>query len=228
MDMNSPASLLFSAPLSGISMPPMDYAWPVQMQDAHFNHMHSADVSCNDEEHYDAVQETVCLWTGCGHSFGCLRELVDHVSDVHLGSGKSSYVCMWEGCNRHGQTFAKRHKAQSHIRIHTGERPFVCDAPGCHKRFSRQDGLDTHRKTHVDLKPHTCNHCGKSYYHARSLRKHERVHEDQNALMTASSDMSTSNDQLIEELLKDAQHALNGQLMFLSTPDSLLMHGMHF
>jgi hypothetical protein len=54
----------------------------------------------------------------------------------------------------------------------------VCDAEGCGKRFARQDGLNTHSKIHLDVKPFVCqvDGCDKAYYHIRSLRKHARVH----------------------------------------------------
>jgi uncharacterized Zn-finger protein len=72
--------------------------------------------------------------------------LVAHILQDHVGTGKASYICEWNGCTRLHKPFSKRHKIQNHIRIHTGERPFVCPIAECGKRFSRQDGLNTHIK----------------------------------------------------------------------------------
>lgn len=53
---------------------------------------------------------------------------------------------------------------------------------GCQKKFSRPDSLTTHIKTHSNVRPYVCQveGCYKAYYHARSLKKHERVHETHN------------------------------------------------
>ena len=48
----------------------------------------------------------------------------------------------------------------------------------CEKKFSRPDSLTTHIKTHSNVRPYVCKikGCKKAYYHARSLKKHERIH----------------------------------------------------
>ncbi|KAI8896728.1 hypothetical protein BC833DRAFT_511890, partial [Globomyces pollinis-pini] len=113
--------------------------------------------------------------------------LVAHILQDHVGTGKASYICEWRGCSRMQKPFSKRHKIQNHVRIHTGERPFACPVADCGKKFSRQDGLNTHIKvtlniltiqTHSSIKPYVCSFapCGKAYFHSRSLRKHERGH----------------------------------------------------
>ena len=49
---------------------------------------------------------------------------------------------------------------------------------GCNKSFSRPDSLDIHIKTHSNIRPFKCAYegCTKAYYHARSLKKHEKIH----------------------------------------------------
>jgi hypothetical protein len=49
----------------------------------------------------------------------------------------------------------------------------------CQKKFSRPDSLTTHIKTHSTVRPFVCSYkgCGKAYYHSRSLKKHEKIHE---------------------------------------------------
>jgi DNA-directed RNA polymerase subunit M/transcription elongation factor TFIIS len=57
------------------------------------------------------------------------------------------YPCTWESCNRF---FDCPHNVQQHIReAHTGERPYVCDvcvAEGAISAFSRQYGLNRHKR----------------------------------------------------------------------------------
>jgi hypothetical protein len=141
----------------------------------------------------------ICLWTDCGEEFNDLQKLIDHLSDVHMGRGKPTYRCEWDNCPRKDNPFTKRHKMFAHLRVHTGERPFVCPEPGksthnkediyiydinkdiyigCKKQFTRPDSLSTHIKTHSKVRPFICKRegCGKAYYHARSLKKHERTH----------------------------------------------------
>ncbi|KAI7884939.1 hypothetical protein K492DRAFT_124443, partial [Lichtheimia hyalospora FSU 10163] len=118
-----------------------------------------------------------CLWKDCGQMLENMQKLISHISDNHVGSGKPTYRCEWEGCARNQKPFTKRHKMYNHLRTHTGERPFVCR---CGKRFSRPDSLTTHVKTHSNVRPFICpvKGCQKAYYHSRSLKKHEKTHEN--------------------------------------------------
>ncbi|OMJ17407.1 Zinc finger protein ZIC 4 [Smittium culicis] len=120
----------------------------------------------------------ICYWNNCNEKFNNLTLLMDHISKVHVGRGKSFYVCNWRTCTRQNKPFTKRHKLLNHLRTHTGDKPFICSYPNCNKCFSRPDSLQTHIKTHSGLKPYTCSYdgCEKSYFHLRSLRKHERLH----------------------------------------------------
>ncbi|KAF7726896.1 hypothetical protein EC973_008191 [Apophysomyces ossiformis] len=134
------------------------------------------------EDEDDAEEEEEkfqCLWMDCFLELRNLEELINHVKDEHIGSGKALYYCGWKDCSRTQKPFTKRHKMHNHLRTHTGERPFVCNEPGCGKRFSRPDSLTTHTKIHSNIRPYLCQYpeCGKAYYHLRSLRKHERLHE---------------------------------------------------
>jgi hypothetical protein len=57
------------------------------------------------------------------------------------------YPCTWQGCNRF---FDCPHNVQQHIReAHTGEKPYeceVCAAEGVFSAFSRQYGLNRHKR----------------------------------------------------------------------------------
>ncbi|PKC70479.1 hypothetical protein RhiirA1_318301, partial [Rhizophagus irregularis] len=39
-----------------------------------------------------------------------------------------------------------------HNRIHTGEKNFQCLMPGCTSKFSRQDNMMQHYRTHLSVK----------------------------------------------------------------------------
>ncbi|KAG2221778.1 hypothetical protein INT45_003418, partial [Circinella minor] len=133
-----------------------------------------ASVGSGDNEHR-------CRWIKCGVRTATLDQLILHIREDHVGSGKPAYFCFWAGCPRSKKPFTKRHKMHNHMRTHTGERPFQCTVQGCSKRFSRPDSLSTHIKTHSNIRPYHCAvpGCGKAYFHSRSLRKHTRSHEEQ-------------------------------------------------
>ncbi|KAI8066771.1 hypothetical protein BC940DRAFT_57687 [Gongronella butleri] len=136
----------------------------------------------------DDNQHVVCLWKDCHAAWPCLRDLIQHVREDHIGSGKGLYYCEWENCTRDNKPFTKRHKIFNHFRTHTGEKPFMCNYPGCQKRFSRLDSLTTHGKIHTNIRPYVCSvpHCNKAYFHARSLRKHQRTHDRQPIVASSS------------------------------------------
>ncbi|KAG0190251.1 hypothetical protein DFQ28_002288 [Apophysomyces sp. BC1034] len=127
----------------------------------------------------DEEESFSCHWAKCHCKMPTLDQLMTHLREEHIGSGKAAYHCEWSGCPRKMKPFMKRHKMHNHMRTHTGEKPYVCTVQGCDKRFSRLDSLNTHIRTHSDVRPYVCpfQGCGKAYFHSRSLRKHTKSHD---------------------------------------------------
>jgi hypothetical protein len=115
-----------------------------------------------------------CRWIDCNERFGAFDTLTVHLSEVHIGSGKSEYRCQWVACERNGKTFTQRQKIMRHMQTHTGAKPFQCQT--CHKRFSESTMVVQHMRTHTGEKPFKCDQCQKDFSVSAALTIHKRVH----------------------------------------------------
>ncbi|KAE8233166.1 hypothetical protein CF326_g1795 [Tilletia indica] len=129
------------------------------------------------EEGIMEADEHVCQWKGCQIQFASSAELTAHLTEAHVGSGKSEYVCLWEGCDRNGRVFTQRQKLCRHLQSHTGDRPHQCHI--CQKRFTETMTLSQHiRAAHTTERPYKCDFpgCNKAFSVAGSLTIHKRTH----------------------------------------------------
>lgn len=122
-----------------------------------------------------------CEWTGCDQVFKNTADLTDHITQNHIGSGKSNYVCCWKGCDRKGRIFSQRQKIIRHLHVHTKHKPFKCDI--CGHCFSVEAMLEQHKRVHSGEKPFVCEFCGKRLTTSSSLSIHIRVHTGEKPLV---------------------------------------------
>ncbi|ORZ27276.1 hypothetical protein BCR41DRAFT_317947 [Lobosporangium transversale] len=128
------------------------------------------------QENANEGEQHRCGWKGCGRVFSNFDSLTTHLSEDHVGTGKSEYVCEWEGCERNGRGFGQRQKAMRHIQTHTGDKPYQCQL--CKKRFSEANIMAQHMRTHTGEKPFKCPEpgCGREFSISGALTIHRRVH----------------------------------------------------
>jgi hypothetical protein len=50
------------------------------------------------EKQINNTHAHICHWYDCEERFGSLAELTDHLSECHVGKGKTEYECLWSGC----------------------------------------------------------------------------------------------------------------------------------
>ena len=59
-----------------------------------------------------------CCWGECGLSFASVEDLMTHLTNDHVGSGKNHYECFWSGCERSGEKgFSSKQKVCRHLQV---------------------------------------------------------------------------------------------------------------
>ncbi|KAK7106771.1 zinc finger protein 892-like [Littorina saxatilis] len=78
-------------------------------------------------------------------------------------------------CHHCPAEFPHACRLRYHMRFHTGERPFKC--PNCSMAFFTSSSRLVHiRRSHLRLRRHLCDLCGKKFKDVRSLRQHTWTH----------------------------------------------------
>lgn len=115
------------------------------------------------------------------------------VNNVHLytktptsQTSSKSKECKYN-CISCGKLFQWYSHWKAHERIHTGERPYKCDE--CDKAFTRSDGLQCHKLTHVPRECSSTLSLGDTKYIANSF---QYKHCEEDKLMTGIFMCTTS------------------------------------
>lgn len=82
-------------------------------------------------------------------------------------------------CEKCGARFLRKSDLGKHSATHTGSKPYVCNI--CNKSFSQSSNMLTHKRRHTGVKPFKCDFCPKSFYRQVDVKRHEIVHNLQEA-----------------------------------------------
>ncbi|KAI8830541.1 hypothetical protein BJ741DRAFT_619772 [Chytriomyces cf. hyalinus JEL632] len=105
-----------------------------------------------------------CHWEDCSDTFSDAQALYDHLTTDHvtkrIGRGNSDGLrCKWTD--------------SSH-------------SP-CSSSFGKRDHLTSHLRIHVPLKPHPCAVCKRAFKRPQDLKKHEKLHSEEDFLELQTS-----------------------------------------
>ncbi|KAI5475668.1 transcription factor PacC [Pseudohyphozyma bogoriensis] len=90
-----------------------------------------------------------CQWGPCELVFDDAETLYEHITGTHIG------------------------------RKSAGTLSLECHWAGCTSKATKRDHLTSHARVHIDLKPHSCPICSKSFKRPQDLKKHEKIHTEE-------------------------------------------------
>lgn len=89
-----------------------------------------------------------CRWQGCQLYFPDSETLLTHCTNDHVGRKITNNLCL------------------------------DCHWEGCDVKTSKRDHITSHLRVHIAHKPYICGHCSKSFKRPQDLKKHEKLHSD--------------------------------------------------
>ncbi|KAI9351884.1 hypothetical protein BD770DRAFT_368567 [Pilaira anomala] len=107
------------------------------------------------------------------------------------------YHCGWESCNKiyTDPEHLYSHLTNDHVgRKSTGNLCLTCHWEDCEVSVAKRDHITSHLRVHVPLKPHHCSFCDKSFKRPQDLKKHEKIHTEENSIPVNIRSSRSTND----------------------------------
>ncbi|KAI8928166.1 hypothetical protein BC831DRAFT_397872 [Entophlyctis helioformis] len=87
-------------------------------------------------------------------------------------------------CHICGQSFTRTFNLNSHLKSHENVKPYTCS--DCGMAFTRRHDLNRHARQHVQDRPFNCDMCGRTFLRKDALKRHVRMHESKGMTLSAS------------------------------------------
>ncbi|KAL3853142.1 hypothetical protein ACJMK2_016712 [Sinanodonta woodiana] len=126
----------------------------------------------------------------CHKSFATKNTLMQHIV-TH--SDHRPYLC--DTCG-----FSTKYQSHliAHRRIHTGD-VYHCQFPKCTYFTPKRSQLKSHMRSHLGIRSHICQVCGKSFVEKSHLVRHEKIHTQETPHHCSVCDYSTARSDKLKE-----------------------------
>ncbi|ELU04944.1 hypothetical protein CAPTEDRAFT_83357, partial [Capitella teleta] len=144
--------------------------------------------------------DMTCTQKDCTFRCSKKREMKEHILKSHLWNAKPEFACPNDNCNYQAST---EKNLNNHVKRLHGEKTFECTT--CCKKFAMKKDLTNHmayhlrryacyicdkilcskttlqlhiKNAHLNIRPHKCTQCNKSFYSQVQCRRHMVSHSD--------------------------------------------------
>lgn len=114
----------------------------------------------------------------CENAFKTANYLKNHVQSVHAAKPERNFQC--KICDR---TYRHERHLNYHLRKHQNDLRFSCDLCNPPQLFHYSDAVKWHKiRYHDHPAPFNCSTCNRRFIHEKSLKTHEKAHQENGSL----------------------------------------------